>query len=51
MNKLSEFQEQAYALFRIVFGFLFIWHGAQKLFNFPLDFPYPLNNLMYAAGG
>lgn len=51
MNKLSEFQEQAYALFRIVFGFLFIWHGTQKLFNFPLDFPYPLNNLMYAAGG
>ena len=51
MNKLSEFQEQAYALFRIVFGFLFIWHGTQKLVNFPLDFPYPLNNLMYAAGG
>jgi putative oxidoreductase len=51
MNKLAEFQEQAYALFRIVFGFLFIWHGAVKLLNFPQEFAYPLNGLMYAAGG
>ena len=43
-------EEQAYALLRIVSGFLFIWHGSQKLFNFPLEFPYPLNTLMQAAG-
>ncbi len=51
MNKLAEYQEQAYALFRIVFGFLFIWHGTVKLFNYPSEFTYPLNGLMYAAGG
>ena len=49
-NLLDGRDDQAYALLRIVTGFLFIWHGTQKLFNFPADFPYPLNPLMYAAG-
>ena len=49
-NLLDGREDQAYALLRIVTGFLFIWHGTQKLFNFPADFPYPLNQLMYAAG-
>ena len=52
MNFLDKFQEQSYALLRIVAGFLFIWHGAQKFFNFPVEFPYgPLNPLMTAAAG
>ena len=50
MNFLDKYQEETYALLRIVSGFLFIWHGTQKLINFPADFPYPLNPLMYAAG-
>ncbi|HAJ30001.1 MAG TPA: LuxR family transcriptional regulator, partial [Gammaproteobacteria bacterium] len=49
-NLLADKEPQAYALVRIVTGFLFIWHGAQKLFNFPVDFPYPLSPLMYTAG-
>ena len=49
-NLLDGREEQSYALLRIVTGFLFIWHGTQKLFNFPQDFPYPLNPLMYTAG-
>lgn len=49
-NLLDGREDQAYALLRIVTGFLFIWHGTQKLFNFPADFPYPLNPLMYGAG-
>lgn len=32
---LSRFQPQAYALLRIVAGFLFFWHGAQKLLGYP----------------
>ena len=48
---LEEYQEQTYALLRIIAGFLFIWHGSQKLFNFPLDFPYPLSPLIYSAAG
>jgi putative oxidoreductase len=50
MNFLDKYQEETYALLRIISGFLFIWHGTQKLFNFPAEFPYPLNPLMYAAG-
>ena len=40
MKFLDNYQEQTYALMRIVTGFLFIWHGTQKLFNYPQDFPY-----------
>ncbi|HSG05196.1 MAG TPA: DoxX family protein [Nitrospiria bacterium] len=31
------FNQQAYALMRIVVGFLFIFHGTQKLFSFPVE--------------
>tara|TARA_B100000674_G_scaffold482876_1_gene485955 strand:+ start:2775 stop:3215 length:441 start_codon:yes stop_codon:yes gene_type:complete len=47
---LASRDSQAYALLRIVAGFLFIFHGSQKLFNFPLEFPYPMSPLMQAAG-
>lgn len=33
---MERFTDQTYALFRIVTGFLFLWHGSQKLFSFPL---------------
>ena len=46
---LADREEEAYALLRIVAGFLFIWHGSQKLFDFPLEFPYPLSPLIQAA--
>ena len=49
-NLLDDREKQAYALLRIVTGFLFIWHGTQKLMNYPAEFPYPLNPLMYTAG-
>jgi len=49
-NLLDGREEQSYALLRIVTGFLFIWHGTQKLLNFPVEFPYPLNPLRYSAG-
>ena len=32
---LSAFEPQIYAAYRIVFGFLFLFHGSQKLLNFP----------------
>ena len=51
MKFLDNYQEQAFALLRIVSGFLFIWHGTQKFFNFPIDFPYEsLNPMMVGAG-
>lgn len=33
---LGWFNQQAYALMRMVIGFLFLWHGTQKLFGFPV---------------
>jgi putative oxidoreductase len=37
MNFMRGFEGQTYALVRIVAGFLFLWHGVQKLFGFPPD--------------
>src|SRR5262245_15284641 len=36
---MRPFESQAYAVFRIVVGLLFLWHGMQKLFGFPEPMP------------
>lgn len=33
---MKSFAPQTYALMRMVTGFLFMWHGTQKLFGFPI---------------
>jgi putative oxidoreductase len=33
---MAPWRAQTYALMRIVVGFLFLWHGSQKLFGFPI---------------
>ncbi len=35
LNSTARFHEQAYALMRIFTGFLFFWHGSQKLLGYP----------------
>lgn len=50
MKFLDGFGEQAYALLRIVSGLLFLAHGVQKFFNFPVKFPMELNPMLQAAG-
>lgn len=50
MKFLDAYSEQAYAVLRIVSGLLFIDHGLQKFFNFPVEFPMPLNPMLMAAG-
>ena len=48
---MSSFNEQCYALMRIVAGFLFLWHGAQKLFGIPTAIPGNVPVLItYVAG-
>ena len=32
---ISKYESQVYSILRIVVGFLFLWHGSQKLFAFP----------------
>jgi putative oxidoreductase len=34
-NFLRQYERQTYALLRMVAGFLFLWHGMQKLFGIP----------------
>jgi putative oxidoreductase len=41
MSSLQRYSEEAYALLRIVAGFLFAFHGAQKLFGVFSDHPQP----------
>jgi putative oxidoreductase len=36
---MSNYSSSCYALMRIVAGFLFLWHGVQKLFGFPAGMP------------
>jgi putative oxidoreductase len=36
---MSKYTDYSYALMRIVVGFLFLWHGIQKLFGFPGGMP------------
>lgn len=36
---MSAYTAPTYAALRIVTGFLFLWHGAHKLFSYPMDFP------------
>jgi len=48
---LSGFSAQCYALMRIVVGFLFLWHGAQKLFGIPVPITVPVPAFItYVAG-
>lgn len=47
---LGRFTPQVFALFRIVFGLLFMMHGSQKLFSWPLAGPPQLSPDMMIAG-
>lgn len=34
-NFMKKYEQEIYAAMRIVVGFLFLWHGSQKLLGFP----------------
>jgi putative oxidoreductase len=36
---MTPYSAQTYVLLRIITGFLFLWHGTQKLFGFPVELP------------
>ncbi len=47
----KKFESQTYALFRMTLGFLFLAHGTQKLFGFPVESGHTMPALIqYVAG-
>ncbi len=46
---LKVYERQAYALMRIVAGFLFLWHGTSKYFSYPRVSP--AEGFVLIAGG
>jgi putative oxidoreductase len=36
---MARYEQQAYALLRMITGFLFLWHGTQKVLGFPGEGP------------
>jgi putative oxidoreductase len=48
---MSKYETQIYAILRIVAGFLFLCHGSQKLFGYPLiGVHLPLRILIFGGG-
>ena len=47
---LGRYAEYVYAIFRIVFGLLFMMHGTQKMFSWPAAGPPELSGLPLVAG-
>lgn len=48
---MSRYSDVCYALLRIVAGFLFLWHGVQKLFGYPPGMPAGVPAfIIYVAG-
>lgn len=48
---LDNYKEHSYALLRIVTGYLFLWHGTQKLLDFPSAYPFGDLSPLMATGG
>jgi len=47
---MKQFEGQTYALMRIIAGFLFLWHGSEKLLGYP-EASMAGGYVKYVAGG
>lgn len=50
MNQLAKYTDQAYALMRIVAGFMFSFHGAQKILGILSDFQPAIGSQLWFGG-
>ena len=50
MNRLAKYSDQAYALMRIVAGFMFTFHGAQKILGILTDTQPPIGSQLWFGG-
>ena len=48
---MQSFSGQTYALMRMVTGLLFLWHGTQKLFAFPVAMPFEAPDFIVFVAG
>ena len=50
MNQLAKYQDQAYALLRIVAGLMLSFHGAQKILGLLSDFQPAVGSQLWCGG-
>jgi len=50
MKQLAKYADYAYALLRIVAGFMFAFHGAQKILGVLSDFQPPMRSQLWFGG-
>ena len=50
MKQLAKYADHAYALMRLVTGFMFSFHGAQKILGVLSDFQPPAGSQMWIGG-
>ncbi len=50
MKMLAKYSDHAYALMRIITGFMFAFHGAQKILGILSDFQPPLGSQLWFGG-
>ena len=50
LSFMKSYEDQTYALLRIVSGFIFLFHGSQKLLGFPPANFEPPPHILYVAG-
>ncbi len=50
MKRLAKFGDQAYALLRIVAGFMFSFHGMQKILGVLSEFQPPIGSQLWIGG-
>lgn len=50
MEKLTKYSNHAYALMRIMSGFMFTFHGAQKILGILTEFQPPFGSLLWVGG-
>ncbi len=50
MKQLEKFTNYAYALMRIVTGFMFFFHGTQKIFGVLSEYQTPVGSQMWIGG-